>query len=224
MRQDKEYIFKLRQEGKSFREIQKETGVSRATLSTWFKDIVWSKHLSEEHKQKNIGASKERMTRMGMVRRLKLQYQYALVEAEAAKEYEEYKNQSLFWAGLMIYAGEGDKRTKHIIRVSNSEFYIHRIFIDFASTYLKVPKDKFKVGILLYPDLDLSICLTAWKGRLNLEDKQFYKPHLINGKSKKRLQYGIGMSIISSTALKKKLLKWLLLAENEQFGIDAVIV
>ena len=42
MRKDKEYIFSLRKEGKTYRQIQKEVVVSRATLSAWFKDIEWN--------------------------------------------------------------------------------------------------------------------------------------------------------------------------------------
>lgn len=224
MRQDKALVFKLRQEGKSYRQIQKEVGISRSTLTAWFKNIQWSNHISEGHKKKNLGASKERMERMNMVRKLKLQYHYALVESEAIKEYEIFKKETLFWAGLMIYAGEGDKKTRHQIRISNSEFYLHKIFIQFVVTYLKLPKENFKIGLLLYPDLSEEVCIKRWSTELHLESRNFYKTHIIKGKdSVKRLQYGIGMSIISSTSLKKKLLKWLLLAEKEQFN-NAVIV
>lgn len=225
MRKDKELVFKLRQEGKSYRDIQKLTGISRATLSDWFKNISWSKHISSENNKKNLGASKDRMIRMGMVRKLKLQYQYVLMESEAVKEYQIFKNEPLFWAGLMIYAGEGDKRTKHQIRISNSDFYMHRIFIQFVSTYLKLPRENFKIGLLLYPDLNEKVCIQEWSFQLAFNQSNFYKTHIIKGKEAvKRLQYGVGMSIISSTSLKKKLLKWLSLAQDEQFNIDAVIV
>ncbi len=175
MRKDKEHIFQLRREGKSYRQIQKETGVSRATLWAWFKDVEWSKHISEEHKTKNLGASRERMERMNMVRKLKLQYGYALVEKEAEEEYQKYRHEPLFWAGLMLYARGGDRKSKHYIRIAGGGAYIHRIFTLFAERYLP-------------------------------------ESVLVN-----RLQNSGSVSIISNTSLKRKVLKWLTLSEEETF-------
>lgn len=218
MRKDKEFIFKLRREGKSYRDIQQATGVSRGTLCEWFKGEEWSKHLSTKHSQQTIALSKERMIHMNMVRKLKLQYQYALVEKEAEKEYETYKKEPLFWAGLMLYAGEGDKRSKHQIRVSNCESYIHRIFVEFVCKYLDFLKEGLRYSLIIYPDNDPDECVTAWSKELDVPEDLFYKSHVIQGKEPiKRLQYGTCISIISSTAQKKKLLKWLSLAENEKF-------
>lgn len=224
MRKDKEFIFKLRREGKSYRDIQQATGVSRGTLCEWFKHEDWSRHLSVKHSIQGIQRSKDRMIKMNMVRNLKLQYQYALVEKEAEKEYETYKHETLFWAGLMLYAGEGDKKSKHQIRVSNCEAYIHRIFVNFACKYLDFSKEGFHYSLIIYPDNNPKECVTAWSKELGVSEGLFYKPNVIQGKeSTKRLQYGTCISIISSTAQKKKLLKWLSLAENENFN-NAVIV
>ncbi len=219
MRKDKEFIFKLRREGKSYRDIQQATGVSRGTLCEWFKGEDWSKHITSRHDAQSVERSKDRMIKMNMVRKLKLQYQYALVEKEAEKEYETNKKGSLFWAGLMLYAGEGDKRTKHQIRISNCEAFIHRIFIDFACEYLGFSRDSFRYNLVIYPDNNPEECVRVWAKDLKASDGQFYKSQVIQGKEVvKRLQYGTCISIISSTAQKKKLLKWLSLAENEKFG------
>lgn len=224
MRKDKERIFQLRKEGRTYREIQRDTGISRATLTAWFKDVSWSKHLSQEHAMKNLGASKEHMERLNMVRRLKLQYRYALIEKEAEMEYEVLKHDPLFWAGLMIYAGEGDKRSKSFVRISNSEFYIHRIFLAFLRKYLKPSEDTIRYALILYPDLDENVCKNEWVRQISANPTFFHKTQVIQGKeSTKRLQYGIGMSIISNTSLKRKILKWLMIAEKETFE-NAVMV
>ncbi|MBP6858118.1 MAG: helix-turn-helix domain-containing protein [Candidatus Pacebacteria bacterium] len=224
MRKDKDFIFKLRREGKSYRDIQEATGVSRGTLCEWFKGEEWSKHITNRHNYQSIERSKERMIKMNMVRKLKLQYKYALVEKEAEKEYETYKKEPLFWAGLMLYAGEGEKRSKHLIRVSNCEFYIHKIFIKFIGFYLALDIKDFKYSLIIYPDNNPNECVSVWSKDLGAPSESFYKPHVIQGKEgKKRLQYGTCISIISNTAQKKKLLKWLSLAENERFE-NAVIV
>ncbi len=224
MRQDKEYIFKLRQEGKSYREIQKETGVSRATLGAWFKDVEWSKHILVANKEKNLQECKERVFRMNKGRKIRLKDQYDKAEAEAALDYETYKKEALFWAGLMAYAGEGDKRNKSLMRITNSEFYIHTIFIKFILKYMDISRETLRIGLLIYPDHNESFCREMWSNILGVPRSQFYKTQVLQGKAKvKRLQYGIGMSIISNTVLKKKLLVWLSLAQDERFE-DAVIV
>ncbi len=218
MRPDKQRIFQLRREGRTYREIHRDTGVSRATLSTWFKGEEWSKQLSSEHFKKNIGGSKERMERMNMVRKLRLQYQYALVEKEAEKEYQLYRKDPLFWAGLMIYAGEGDRQSRHFIRITNTDFSLHKIFLAFSLKYLGISREKLRVCLSISSILNESLCREMWANLLGISREQFYKTQVIKEKKKVgRLQYGTGMSIISSTVLKKKIMKWISLAQDENF-------
>ncbi len=224
MRKDKEFIFTLRREGRSYRYIQEATGVSRGTLCGWFKDQEWSKHITGRHTSQSTERSKDRMIKMNMVRKLKLQYRYALVEKEAEKEYHLYRKDTLFWAGLMLYAGEGDKNMPRVIRMNNSDFYVHKIFIQFSLQYLDIKRDNLRYALVVYSDNDIDLCLKTWSEELGMPINLFYKPHVVKEKqSTKRLQYGTCISIISSTANKKKLLKWLSLAKKEQFK-DAVMV
>ncbi len=216
MRKDKDFIFTLRKGGDSYRQIQAKTGVSRATLTKWFGNTEWSKELKVVHTDIETRSSKERMIRLNMVRKLKLQYAYALIESEAVKEYELYKKEPLFWAGLMLYAGEGEKTSKGLIRISSSETYIHRIFGDFAQKYLAVGEKSLKYGLLVHEGQDEGVCKSKWAQELSLDDGDFYKTQTLRGRET-RLQYGVCMSIISNTGLKRKVLKWLSLAQNEKF-------
>jgi len=216
MRKDKEVAFSLRKEGRSYRAIQAELGISRSTLCDWFHNVEWSRHLTQSNTKRT--RTPEHVALMQSVRRKKLDNLYSETEKEAEMEYQKYKNEPLFWAGLMAYAGEGDKRTRHIVRITNSEFYIHKIFILFVIAYLKVPRSDLRCGLILYPDLNESLCKEMWANILDIPRENFYKTQVIQGKEKiKRLQYGIGMSILSSTVLKKKMLKWLSLAQDERF-------
>ncbi|MDB5254707.1 MAG: hypothetical protein JWL92_83 [Candidatus Nomurabacteria bacterium] len=220
MRKDKEKIFNMRKSGMTYRAIEKETGVSRATLTKWFKNEEWSLHL----KQINTGAQVERSTKrviqMNAARSLKLESFYSLQESEAAEEYKLFRKDPLFWAGLMVYAGEGDKRSRHIIRVSNSEAYIHRIFCDFLARYLSSPRNLLRCALLLYPDNNELICKEYWSQQLFINTDQFHKTQFLQGKEPiKRLQYGVGITIMTNTGLKKKLLKWLELAQEESFAV-----
>jgi hypothetical protein len=218
MRKDKELIFKLRQEGKSFRYIQDKTGVSRGTLVSWFKRIEWSRHVTVKNTQKKHEGAKDQIARVNMVRKLNLQYFYALKESEAKKEFETFQKEPLFWAGLMAYASAGDKSSKHGIRLSSAESFMHRIFIQFGETYLGIPKNAFRHGLLIREGDDEDACKGYWAKEAGMPEGIFYKTQVIKGKILvKRLQYGICMTIITNTGLKKKLLKWLQLAQKESF-------
>lgn len=223
MRQDKERIVQMRKEGRTYREIQRDTGVSRATLSSWFRNEVWSKHLSDEHIKSNRGASKDRMERMNIVRRLKLQYEYALMEAEAQKEYETYKKDPLFWAGLMVYQGAGDKGSEGQVRVSSGESFAHMVFAQFAGRYLGFSLGQFRYSLVLYSENDALGRVAEWADKLGVPVEHIYAPQVVEAKKgSKRLRYGTCISIISNTARKKKLLKWLTLAQSERFDAGMV--
>ncbi len=220
MRKDKEKVFELRRKGKSYREIQKEVDISRATLCAWFKGVEWSKHIESRNINNNIALSTERIRRLNEGRQEKLSAQYEVIQNKAAEDYKVFKTQPLFMAGLMIYAGEGDKVNRGLIRISNSEFYLHKIFIQFALKYLDIPREDIRCALVIYPDHNAEECLNIWSKELLVPKTQFHKTQIIVGKEKvRKLQFGVGMTIISSTGLKKKILKWLELCAR-----DAVLV
>lgn len=216
MRKDKEKAFELRKQGKSYNAIREELGISKSTLSDWFKNIEWSKHSKVSNTKTT--RSPEHIERMHKARRDQLSALYREAEDQAENSYQVFKKEPLFWAGLMAYAGEGEKRSKHYIKITNSEFYIHTIFIKFSQVYLEVKKQEIRCGLIVYPDLNASLCKEMWSNMLGLSREQFHKTQVIQGKElKKRLQYGVAMSIISSTVLKKKIMKWISLAQDERF-------
>jgi hypothetical protein len=219
MRKDKAVAFKLRKEGKSYRQIQKELEISRSTLCDWFKNEEWSKHVKNKNIELNIKLSNERLKILNESRNGMLEEKYNNTRKEAEKEFHVFKNEPLFMAGLMIYAGEGDKRNDHLSRVSNSDFYIHKIFIRFTEKYLNIKRENIKISLILYPDLNIKKCLDKWLQELNVPIINFYKTQIIKGKEKtKKLQYGVGISIISGIVeVKKKILKWLELSAIEEF-------
>lgn len=222
MRRDKEKAFELRRRGKTYKAIKEELGISKSTLSDWFRDIPWSRHLKSSNT--NRTRTPEHIGLMHKARKDQLDLLYKVAEEEASVSYETFKKEPLFWAGLMIYAGEGEKRSKHNIKVTNSEFYLHSIFIKFSRKYLGVPIEHVRCGLIIYPDLNPSLCKEMWSNALGISRDNFHKTQVIQGKElKKRLQYGVAMSIISSTVLKKKVMKWISLAQNERFQ-DAIMV
>ncbi|MEK7128628.1 MAG: helix-turn-helix domain-containing protein [Patescibacteria group bacterium] len=215
MRHDKFQALELRKQGKTYREIQNLLGMSRSTLCEWFQNEEWSKHIKKSNVNIQIKISVERLKKLHDGRKIMLEKKYKQVEEDAVREFGLYKNDPLFMAGLMVYAGEGDKASRYNIKLANSEFYLHLVFIKFSERFLKTEREKIKVWLLLYPDHNIEKSLNIWSEKLNIKKSNFYKSQVIMGKEKtKKLQYGVGNSIISSTSLKKKMMKWLELCKE----------
>lgn len=191
-------------------------GVSRSTLSAWFKDQEWSRHATRTNKIADYARSALHMKALNAGRKIKLENLYTKITEEAARDFETFKNEPLFMAGLMIYAGEGDKASSNLVRISNSEFYLHKIFIKFTLKYLGISRSALRCALILYPEHDVEACLKKWSLELDIPESQFHKTQVIVGREAvKRLQFGVGMSILSSTAVKKRIVKWLeLCAKN----------
>ena len=214
MRKDKPKAFELRKQGFSYRKIEQELGVCRSTLCAWFKNVDWSLHITRRNTK--ISHSPGQLQKMHEAKARKLNEKYRICEAEAVKEFGLYKNNPLFMGGLMLYAGEGDKRNRNLVRLSNSEFYLHKVFILFAEKFLSVDRQNIKFWVLLYPDHIVQDCVAIWSKETGIPMSNFNKSQVIKGKSASRtLQYGVGNSTISSTSLKKKVLKWLELCKIE---------
>lgn len=215
MRKDKHLIFELRKQGKTYKEIQKIVNISSSTLSNWFNNQEWSKNVKKINIEKHISRSTEHLSKMNIGRQTMLDKKYKDAEEEAEKEFQIYKNNPLFMAGLMVYAGEGDKTNRYNIRLANSEFYLHIVFIRFSEQFLHIGRNNIKFWLLLYPDHNIEECIEVWSNKLQINKSNFHKSQVIIGKEKvKKLQYGVGNSIISNVALKKKMLKWLELCKE----------
>jgi len=220
MRNDKDRAFALRKNGYTYSYISKELNIPKGTLSDWFQHHPWSEEIKEKNSRasavKNIRILNEKITK-------KLKEKYKNAEAEAETEFKRHKNNPLFISGLMLYMGEGDKkRGDGIIRISNIDPGVLKIFALFLKRFLFVKQEKIKFWILLYPDLNEKICKIWWKNRLQIKDKSFYKNQIIQGKhKKKRLQYGVGNIILSNKFLKTKLLKWIDLISEYIAGMPA---
>lgn len=206
MRKDKIKALELRKEGKNYREIKEILGVSKGTLSAWFKNFDWSTDLSKVNHTFNY--SPEKIHLMHEARRKNLNNIYSLAREEAQNEFEKYRNEPLFIAGLMVYAGEGDHSiNNNLLRITNTNPKIILVFERFLEVYYPLFSPRIRIATLLYPDLDPSECLRWWSDSLGIGLEQFHNPVVIVGRHKtRRLQYGVASLIISSKFFKTKIL------------------
>ncbi len=206
----------MRKTGSSYNEILEALRIPKATLSDWFSKEGWSNDIRKKLTTTAYEAHSVRMRELGRVRGIHLANVYGEARQEAIVEYEAMKYNPLFIAGLMTYWGEGDKATKHTVRLTNTDPEMLRLFLIFLTKVCSIPLEKIGAHILIYPDLEAKNCLDYWSQKTGLPIEHFTKCVTIQGRHKtKRLGFGVAEMYVCSTYFKAKVLKWLELLPQE---------
>ncbi|OHA69234.1 MAG: hypothetical protein A3J68_01100 [Candidatus Wildermuthbacteria bacterium RIFCSPHIGHO2_02_FULL_48_16] len=216
MRKDRNAALKLRRLGKSYSEIRNLLRIPKSTLSDWLHKTRWSIKvkgiLAEKAKTKNI----IRLRELTKIRGIHLNKLYQEAQDEAKKEFESFKLHPTFISGVVIYWGEGDRSSRFLVRVANTDPLMIRLFVKFLLEICGIPREKIRAHILLYPDLDPEACKHFWVKKSGLQLENFNKSVTIKGRHKtRRLPYGVCYVAVSSTYLKEKMLTWLDLLPKE---------
>lgn len=208
MRSDKGKAFVLRREGKSYREISAELGVARSTLSNWFKGVDFSEAIRSELTKAATKKSSRRLKELNRVRGIALAVQYENAEKEALKEMKLYRNIPLFTTAIACYWGEGDKATKGLVRLANTDPKMIQIFKCFLTELCGVSEEAIRGALYLYEDLEEKKCKKYWTKQTGI--KKFHKTQILPSRHKtRRLEYGTFTILVTNTYLKRKMLYWI---------------
>ena len=208
MRTDKELAFTLRKQGRSYKEIHNELGMSVSTLSNWFKNVDFSEEIKLSVIARAQKLSTARLQSLNQARGDLLHAYYAQAETEAVKELKKNINNPLFTSAVAAYWGEGDKLTKNQIRLTNTDPQMIRLFKSFHVNICTVPTQKLRCALFIYEDLNETTCRNYWKQQTGIEN--FHKTMVLPSRHKtKRLPYGICTLVVSSAYLKKKMNIWI---------------
>ncbi len=200
----------FRTRGFTLDEIAKICDVSKGTVSKWLRNNAISESVTKQNKKRAGQENAKRLKLMSKARSSERAARYLEATRSADTEYKHYKNNTLFVAGLMLYVAQGDLKNEHQIRLSGTDEKAHKIFIKFATEYLGVQKSSVHFWILLYKGQSEEVCMKRWKAATTLPYSQFYKNQYINTKkTKDTLHNGVGNTIIGSTVLKHKLMRWI---------------
>lgn len=217
MRTDKHLAVKLRRQGRSYNKISKELGIPKSTLTGCFSNKIWSRNIKEELTNRANYMARERLRLFNKLQKEKWEQWREKARQYAEKEFPDLKKSYLFLAGLILYWGEGDSKMENsIVRLSNTDPEMIKIFFLFLRNICQIPQNKIKITLILYPDLKESQCKNFWTKNMGISKKQFYKTQFIKGKHPtKRLLYGICNIYVSSRELKEKIFTWLKLYRQE---------
>lgn len=206
----------FRKRGFTYSEIAKICGVSRGTISNWLAKEGFSQVVAKSNKAKAAKDNQARIKLVNKARNVERTIKYTETIRHAETEYKHYRSSPLFTAGLMVYLAAGDTTDPRVIRLSTSKIALQQLFVRFAVEFLGVDKKTMHFWLLLYPTHDEVKSMKYWSKKVGFSVGQFSKNQIISGKSTKQtLQFGVLNTIIGSTLLKKKLMKFIELSLKE---------
>ncbi|MDD2657912.1 MAG: hypothetical protein PHD04_04660 [Candidatus Pacebacteria bacterium] len=173
LREKKSEAIKMRKEGASYSQIKEKLKVSKSSLSLWLHDMPLPEKRLRELRDWNV----VRIERFSNTMRLKREARWTEVRKRAVKDIGTLNKREIFLAGLFLYWGEGTKTAIASTSLSNTDPAMIRFFIRWLESF-GVPKNRLRVYVHLYADMDAQKELLYWSKTLMLPLSSFRKPYI----------------------------------------------
>jgi transcriptional regulator with XRE-family HTH domain len=207
---DRQKAIDLRKQGKTYSEIKKALNISKSTLSDWLSGYSLSEQQlnlirQESVKNKNLGTEKTIITKQKK-RETRLQNIYAVEK----NRWLSLSLKELELAGLLLYWGEGKKNLKSSLGINNTDPQVVKFALLWMTKALKVSKERVKVELHLYSDMDVTKEISFWAKELGIPKDQFYKPYIKASTRIAITQKGFGHGtcgvVVNDVRLKEKVI------------------
>jgi DNA-binding transcriptional MerR regulator len=172
--EEHERALSLRKQGMSYSQIKKILKLSKSTLSVWLKDYPLPKQRIRELRDWN----EQRIERYRETMKRKKERRLEEIYKTQKKDIRLLNKRESFIAGLMLYWGEGTKSRRNSLGISNSDPAVIKFFIYWATNILAIPKNKIKVQLHLYKDMNIGEETKYWSNSLRIPRKQFNLPYI----------------------------------------------
>ncbi|MDO8504434.1 MAG: hypothetical protein Q7S36_01115 [Candidatus Liptonbacteria bacterium] len=171
----------LRDSGYSYAMINNSLGISKSTLSNWFRD-------------RKFVPNKEVLSRIqnGPIKSGEKSHNLRIAETErlrvlGAKELGRMTKRDLWLVGIGIYIGEGSK-SHEMVRVINSDPRVIKLAIKWFKEMCGLSTKNMVAEIHLYPDSNIQECLSFWRKITGLPKKNFRKTQIDRRTNKSALR------------------------------------
>ena len=172
---EKKKAIKLREFGKSIKQISKEIGVSKASVSLWVRGVKLNPEQQESlktHGHSTVVEEKRRLTRL-----VNEEKKRNKIMELAKKDVKSISIKDLKLIGSMLYWAEGTKRGKRVVSFSNSDPAITKIMMKFFRVVCNVKDSKFRGHIHTYSHLNVGDSEKYWSDVTGIPLSQFYKTY-----------------------------------------------
>lgn len=171
---DHEKALALRKQEMSYSQIKKKLKVSKSTLSLWLRDYPLSKKRIRELRDWN----EQRIEKYRETMRKKREERLKQFYKKQKKLVFPLTKRESFLVGLFLYWGEGSKTQPTMLSISNTDPSVIKFFITWSAKSLEIPKEKIKIQLHLYEDMDIKKEMQFWSKTLNVPLNQFTKPYI----------------------------------------------
>lgn len=169
----KQKALEMRTRQMSYSQIKSELGVSKSTLSEWLHNYPLSKERINELGPNNAKRIERYRNTMAEKQQLKREIAYKKV----SKDIKTINRRELFLAGLFLYWAEGGKTRNTCVVLTNTNPTMLKFYIRWLKQ-LGVSKNKLKVNLHLYSDMNIKKEISFWSKTLNIPESQFRKPYI----------------------------------------------
>ena len=172
---DRRRAIELRLTGQTYSSIKAQLNVNKSTLSDWLKNVPLSQEQIEKIGRDTIARRVETYIKNTKMRRQNIFDEYCRKQRQKLLP---LSRRELLIAGLFLYLGEGSKSRRSLIQISNTDPAIIRFSISWLSDVLGISKDKLKIQLHLYKDMEIDKEISFWMGVTGLKRDQIIKPYI----------------------------------------------
>lgn len=186
----------LRKKGNSYSIISKELKISKSVLSIWLRDIKYEPNSFVKDIISNAQKKIVSFRRIDKAKSIEDAINYSIERIKSIT------SDNLFFFGLAIYLGEGNK-TDGITRIVNSDPRIIKFMISWFCKHFRLSENNFMVRVHIYPDNNETETIKYWSSYLKIKNESFYEVYVDKrpNKSKRKhntLPYGTAHLCIRS--------------------------
>ncbi len=185
--EDRKKAIQLRKKGESYREIARALGVAKSSVSAWCKDMVLS---SEAQKilQEKTNVPFVKLRAYNQKRSLEISKENSIAQEDAIREVSFFSRRELALVGAALYWGEGYKKQdtsrSPYVGFSNSDPDMVRLFLYFLKGVLRIPTERIKCDIRVFPTTKGNGCIDFWSNATQLPREQFSVSRYVSRSSK----------------------------------------
>ncbi len=158
-----------------YKAIAEQVKVSKSTLSRWLEDLPLTEERILELRREAWGLGEAKRERFRQTMRAKRDERDRQTYLRQKKKLNRISEQSMFVAGLMLYAAEGDKKSKADIAFTNTDPSLVLFFARWIVRFLDLPKEKLRIQLHLYENMNVKAEERFWIGQLGMSKKQLWK-------------------------------------------------
>lgn len=173
--EDRRKAIELRLTGQTYSSIRATLNVNKSTLSDWLKNTPLSPEQVRKINRDTIAHRVETYIKNTRARRRNIFENYCSIQKQKLLP---LNKRELLIAGLFLYLGEGSKSRRSLIQITNSDPSIIRFSLFWITQILGIDRNKLRVQLHLYKDMDINNEINFWLKTTNLKRKQVIKPYI----------------------------------------------